>query len=663
MMTETPLENDKSGNRIMQIEFSSFFKLRGFLWILVALMVMSFILPSAFAQDGGDDIRALGPKDRANKLFLIGDYKNALPHYIKLLAEKPEDEFFNYRVGLCHLFQNVDKRRAIKYLRKVCEMEDSDYMALFELGVAYMFNEKLDSALYFFNKYKTIEKDPALLIDVTRRIEMCNSAKKFKAKPIDVTFQNLGNKVNSPGPDYNPFIPEDQSYLLFSTKREKGVAGNMLDYDGFKPPDVFMCKVKGNEFDRAKNASMVVNSEWIEELVSVSADGKYMYIRVDNEDATDDIWYADRRGRSWNKAVTLGPGINSDEPEIGACSTPDGQTFYFARTPIDVPGFGGTDIFMTKRLPGGLWSVPVNLGPTINTQYDEQYPYVSFDGKTLFFASMGHNSMGGYDVFRSEWDDKFKRWGRPENLGYPVNNTQDNFTYCPSNDPRVAYVSQLRRNGLGDTDIYRVVYNDKEERLTAFVAELEFATTGGEAKNINFHVWKKADGTLKEFTDEYQPFDLPEWSFKQTVVKTVKDGERYDITIIGSVGGGGVQKFTPSTFPTGDESFVWVDTRKKVVQVAKKGVSIDQNPITGFPELGIMVTISNVNGDLIGTYLPNYKTGRVVATLPVGYYNMTIEAGGFQTVEKPLTVPGLGNYKPEIVKKFVLVQSGLTLPE
>ncbi|MFT5919806.1 MAG: hypothetical protein ACI9FU_001620 [Granulosicoccus sp.] len=648
----------------MKSEIKSILKSTNRLKGLVLLVFIAvFGSQIAYAQDGGDDIRALGPKDRANKLFLIGDYKNALPHYIELLAEKPENEFFNYRVGLCHLFQNVDKKRAIKYLRKVADMEDSDYMALFELGVAYMFNEKLDSALYFFNKYKVIEKDPALLIDVTRRIEMCNSAKKFIAKPLDVTFKNLGTKVNSAGPDYNPFIPEDQSYLLFSTKREKGVAGNMVDYDGFKPPDVFMCKVKGNEFDRAKNASMMVNSEWIEELVSVSADGNFMYIRVDNEEATDDIWYADRRGRSWNKAVTLGVGINSDEPETGASSTPDGQTFYFARTPFDVPGFGGTDIFMTKRLPGGLWSVPVNLGPTINTQYDEQYPYVSFDGKTLYFSSMGHNSMGGYDVFKSEWDDKFKRWGRPKNLGYPVNNTQDNFTYCPSNDPRVAYVSQLRLNGLGDTDIYRIIYNDKEERLSAFVAELAFATVGGVAKKINFHVWKKSDGSLKEFTDEYQPFDLPEWSFDQTVVKTVKDGERFDITVIGSVGGGGVQKFTPATFPVGDDSFVWVDTRKKVVQVAKQGVSIDQNPVTGFPELGIMITISDVNGDLMGTYLPNYKTGRVVATLPVGYYNMTIKADGFQTIEKPLTIPGLGNYKPEIVKKSVLFQNGLTLPE
>lgn len=652
------------GNRIIQPNVSSSVKVIHVLrkFVLLPIIILC-IIPAGFAQDGGDDIRAMGPKDRANKLFLIGDYKNALPHYVKLLADKPEDEFLNYRVGLCHLFQNVDKRRAIMYLRKVCEMEGSDYMALFELGVAYMFNEKLDSAQYFFNKYKVIEKDPALLIDVTRRIEMCNSAKKFIAKPIDATFQNLGVKVNSPGPDYNPFIPEDQSYLLFSTKREKGVAGNMVDYDGFKPPDVFMCKVKGNEFDRAKNASMVVNSEWIEELVSVSTDGNYMYIRVDNEDATDDIWYADRRGKSWNKAVTLGPGINSDEPEIGACSTLDGQTFYFARTPFDVPGFGGTDIFMTKRLPGGLWSAPVNLGPTINTQYDEQYPYVSFDGKTLYFASMGHNSMGGYDVFKSEWDDKFKRWARPENLGYPINNTQDNFTYCPSNDPRVAYVSQLRRNGLGDTDIYRVIYNDKEERLSAFVAEMEFATVGGVSKKINLHVWKKADGSMKEFTDEYQPFDLPEWTFQQTVSKAIKDGERYDITVIGSVGGGGVQKFTPATFPTGDDSFVWIDTRKKVVQVAKQGVSIDQSPITGFPELGILITISDVNGDLMGKYLPNYKTGRVVATLPVGYYNMTIKAEGFQTIEKPLTVQGLGNYTPEIIKKFVLVQNGMTLPE
>lgn len=636
---------------------------KSIIFIAIALIVSA---GSAIAQDGGDDIRALGPKDRANKLFLIGDYRNALINYVKLLAEKPEDEFFNYRVGLCHLYMNVDKARSIPYLRKVVEKEDFDYMALFDIGVAYMFNEQLDSAVHFFNQYKIQETDPALLIDVTRRIEMCREAKKFKAKPLDVTFQNLGKDVNSNGPDYNPFIPEDQSYLLFSTKRDKGVAGNMIDYDGFKPPDVFMCKVKGNEFDRAKNASMVVNSEWIEELVGISADGTYMYIRVDNEDATDDIWYSTKKGRSWSKAIPLGQGINSEEPETAASSTPDGQTFYFARTPFQVPGFGGTDIYMTKRLPGGLWSTPINLGPTINTQYDEQYPYVSFDGKTLYFSSMGHNSMGGFDVFRSEWDEKYQRWGRPENLGYPVNNTQDNFTYCPTSDPRVAYVSQLRRGGLGDTDIYRIIYNDKDERLTAVVLNLDFATADqGSSKTIEFHVWTKADGTEKWFTNEYQPYDLPDWTFKNTEVKQIKDGEQYNVTIIGSVGGGTVEKFTPKNFPVGDDSFTWVDTRVKKVQVAPtgSGPTVEVNSIKGFAELGISINVMDENKDPVGTYTPNYNTGRAVLTLPVGIYSLDIQCQGFTGIEDRLVVPGLGNYTPELTKAYTLVQEGVTLPE
>lgn len=636
--------------------------------LFLTLICLTVAITGALAQDGGEDIRAMGPKDRANKLFLIGDYRNAVINYTKLLAEKPEDEFYNYRVGLCHLYMNVDKARAIPYLRKVVEKEDFDYMALFDIGVAYMFNERLDSALHFFNQYKMKETDPALLIDVTRRIEMCSSAKKFKAKALDVKFENLGKDVNSNGPDYNPFIPEDESYLLFTTKRDKGVAGNMIDYDGFKPPDVFMCKVKGNEFDRAKNASMVVNSEWIEELVGISADGTYMYIRVDNEEVTDDIWYSTKKGRSWSKAEPLGQGINSEEPETSASSTPDGQTFYFARTPYQVPGFGGTDIYMTKRLPGGLWSTPINLGPTINTQYDEQYPYVSFDGKTLYFSSMGHNSMGGFDVFKSEWDEKYQRWGRPENLGYPVNNTQDNFTYCPTSDPKVAYVSQLKRGGFGDTDIYRIIYNDKEERLTALILNLDFATSpteSGGGNTIDFHIWTKDDGTEKWFTNEYQPFDLPEWTFVKSEVKEIKDGEKYNVTIIGSVAGGEVQKFNSANFPVGDETFVWVDTRVKKVQTAPTAAAptVEVNSIKGFSELGISVNVLDENDEMIGTYTPNYKTGRAVLTLPVGIYNIEIQSSGFSSIQDRIVIPGLGNFTPEMTKDYTLVQQGVTLPE
>ena len=349
---------------------------------------------------------------------------------------------------------------------------------------------------------------------------------------------------------------------------------------------------------------------------------------------------------------------------MAATCTPDGQTLFIARLPIAEPGFGGLDIFMAKKLPTGEWSIPVNLGPTINTQYDEMFPVISADGKTLYFASQGHKSMGGYDVYKSEWNEQFNRWERPENLGYPINTTMDNFTYCPTDNPRHAYTAQLRKGGFGDLDLYRIIYNEEEKQMTAMVVDLEIMM-GPEKERITFHEWKKMeDGQIKWFTDEYQPFDKPdEYTFIETKEVDVQNGEEYEIVIIGSVQGQEVEKYTPKNFPNGDETFVWYDTRVKKNRVAAQKIEPKVSSIKGLTNLDVTATVTDETGEMVGTYLPNYNTGRLVFAFEPGHrYEITIEASGFQTVKEKINVMGLGDFVPLIKKIYTLVENGLEAP-
>ena len=628
---------------------------------LFAVATVLFSLQSAVAQV--EDVKGATPQARAKNLFDIGDYKNAFTEYVQLLAQETEDVFLNWRVGLCHLYQNIDKSRSISYLLKVTTKEKYDDEVLYDLGVAYMYNEQIDSALLFLNKYKLKITKPERIIDVTRQIEFCENARKFMKDPVNVSFVNLGPRINSEGPDMHPFTPLDESFLVFSTKRDKGVAGQNLDFDGYKPADVFWAKLRNGEFDKAKGVGMTINSEFVEEFVGMSAFGDHVFYMIDNMEGFDDIWVTEFTGRRWEKGVSLGESVNTDEPEMAATCTPDAQKLFIARLPVEQPGFGGLDIFMSQRMPNGDWSIPVNLGPTINTQYDEMFPVISHDGKTLYFASQGHKSMGGYDVYKSEWNEQFSRWERPVNLGYPINNTMDNFTYCATDNPRHGYTAQLRKGGFGDLDIYRVIYNDEEELVTALVVDLALLM-GPEKETINFHEWKNIQtGDSKTFTDEYQPTDRFDFEFVETKNVEIKNGEVFEITIIGSVNGGEVQKFDEKSFPKGDTTFNWLDTRIKKVAVAPTKFTPTETSIKGLTNLDITANVVDDAGNPIGTYMPNYNSGRLTFAFEPGHrYDITIDAPGFQTLVEKITIDGLGEFVPVIHKSYQLVEVGLEVP-
>ena len=135
-------------------------------------------------------------------------------------------------------------------------------------------------------------------------------------------------------------------------------------------------------------------------------------------------------------------------------------------------GKGEKDLWLSRILPNGDWGPIENLGDVINTDEDESFPYFSPDGKTLYFASSGHNSMGGYDIFKTAYNDSTKKWSKPINLGYPINNSDDNTVISFANNKKYAYISSHRPEGFGYTDIYRITFNDLPSSYTIVKGEI-----------------------------------------------------------------------------------------------------------------------------------------------------------------------------------------------
>ncbi|MBL4705125.1 MAG: PD40 domain-containing protein [Flavobacteriales bacterium] len=151
-------------------------------------------------------------------------------------------------------------------------------------------------------------------------------------------------------------------------------------------------------------------------------------------------------------------------------SGPPGSKIYFASDRPD--GYGGIDIYMCQKLPNGKWSQAQNLGPTINTKFDEDFPNISPDGKVLYFSSRGHTSMGGYDIFKAEWNPLKRKFGAVRNIGYPINTPEDNMNFRVSKSGRFGYISALRKGGFGDLDIYRVTFREVEPEYTVITGKI-----------------------------------------------------------------------------------------------------------------------------------------------------------------------------------------------
>jgi WD40 repeat protein len=417
-------------------------------------------------QEERENRRAKVTLKGAMEHYWNGNFRAALEDFLVLLGKEPGNVDISFYIGACYLETNIDKLQAIPYLEYVVQQPKFSKEAIYQLGRAYMFAGRFDEAIITFNKYKDIQrgKDDNIITG-SRMIEMCFNAKQLVKYPRDVKFENLGSLVNSAYPDYNPFIPEDESFIVFTSKRPDCL-GLQLDYDGYKTPDIFLARAARGEFREARNIGSSVNTEWYEEVVGVSADGQELLVYIDNYDGYDDIYVSPRKGRFFDEYYDIGRNVNTDDIETTASMSSDGNILFFSREE-DGGSKTGTDLYMARKLPNGTWGIPTKLPDVINTKYNESFPHLASDGKTFYFCSEGHSSMGGFDIFVSQYDDLTGLWSVPKNLGYPINTVDDDFNISMSTTGRYGYTAQFRPDeGFGERDIYRVTFMDADPVFT-----------------------------------------------------------------------------------------------------------------------------------------------------------------------------------------------------
>ncbi len=425
-------------------------------------------------QEWNDILNNYSPEKRhlaASGLLAEGYYAAAERIVDKQLQSDPENLNLNYRKGfiLCeskHLYAD-----AIPYLDKAKSAVTKNYDAVslkekgapfdlyYFLAKCYHRTGNTAEALTYYNSFlnSAQEKTTLHLEAETAISQLEQSQRLLEVKKRNVDIVNIGSVVNTAAPEYSPVISLDGNSLYFTSRRQWTGSEKEIDRDpqsDFFPEDIYVCyKDDQGNWSNPERLNFCVEDQ-NEASVSVSPSERKIYIYQDIV-GNGDLFYSEFKNNRFSKINHLdNEKVNNKEAwETHCYVTPDGRNMYFSSNRDG--GYGGRDIYRVVLLPDNTWSEPVNLGPTINSANDEESPFMSIDNKTLYFASNGPNSVGGFDIFVSVIHGN-NEWSDPVNLGFPVNSYDDDLFYTETIDGRKGYLTSIRPDTKGEKDIYEV---------------------------------------------------------------------------------------------------------------------------------------------------------------------------------------------------------------
>lgn len=480
----------------------------------------------------------------AEGYLLEHEYQKALRSFQRSLQLQPNLTAAKRGIGACYELLN-DFEQAIIYYEQVLD-SDSLFSRLlyYQLAEAHYKVGNHGKALAYFNTFKEYQnKDVSefglqgdrekvqeleFVAKVDGSIKACEVSLDSLQFLIVTEVVNLGPGINSKNSEYFPFLSNDQK-LLFYNKLKTGQNND---------EDLYFSSNNNGKW-RAGSPVPGFNTANSEGMCTMIRDGRRMFFTACKRDGvlgTCDIWEALVNGTEVTSISSLEGYANSENWESQAAISCDGNTLFFASNREG--GMGGTDLWFSKKQDDGRWSPPINLGPKINTIYDEEAPFITNDGKTLYFSSTGHLGMGEQDIFMSWLDFRSEEWSVPINLGPPVNSAYRELGFFLSADGKTGYFASNRPGGYGEMDIYsfelsRQLHSEPVTFVEGFVRDSVINTPIQASIRINgaglihtddagrFFLCVGADEVLDlevnkdRFKDYHNQFPIPEWDNRE----------------------------------------------------------------------------------------------------------------------------------------------------
>lgn len=454
--------------------------LRKTITISVALFALAETV--AFSQD------KMTPEDSktfhsALKLADKSNNRAAIAILRSLYDKYPDNMGVAYNLGVCYINASGNPDSTLFFLNRVRQLDDNESWddARIELYLAIARAQQLcgnpKEALSIYDEVEKADSLKAYADIIRRERAICESAIVLTSKPVHLVLHDMGKGVNSNNNDYRPVLSANEDTIYFTSRRPKKDADKKVLFDdGQYEEGVYFSVRQGNKWDgcnwgQAQQVRGLVTDAngkaGQETATSISSDGRELYLCHNG-----DIYVSrkDEKTNEWMPATPLPEPVNTVFNEDFAFITPDGQELYLSS---DCPGgFGGKDIYRSRRLPNGQWGEPLNLGPGVNTEEDEDAPFFHEPTGILYFSSRGHNTMGGYDIFFAPQNDK-DEFEVATNIGYPINSPDDDLFFSPSADRDRAYYASIRwtdASGAPSYNLYEVEYDQPEQNRMAVIS-------------------------------------------------------------------------------------------------------------------------------------------------------------------------------------------------
>lgn len=390
-------------------------------------------------------------------LFTGGSLASAYGQSYGKLVKSGDEEFLLGKYDKAAEYYDNAGQTISKLKKKHLEL-------FYKLGFCQMQLKEYKKANNTFGKYQSIAKktkpDLRELKQVSEWKEWCSSeisdyGSTGGTRDPNIKVTNIAT-LNSSLDDFGAFMTYDNTLIFFTSNRFTSKYKDLPNLNG----NVYFAEYKDGTFSQPKEISTL--SEKLDEVSSsISSDNLTIYLTVSKDfNETADIYYCQKIGGVWSSPIKLDGEVNSKYWDGYPSISEDGKTLYFSS---NRPGSKGKDIYFSVKKSDGSWGKPKNIGYPINTKFDEITPHIDASGKKLYFSSKGHISNGGFDIYYSEFEAS-NLWGEPVNMGMPINSDRDDIFYVTTADKNVALFSSKRPGGNGIYDIYKAEIIKKKKK-------------------------------------------------------------------------------------------------------------------------------------------------------------------------------------------------------
>jgi hypothetical protein len=476
-------------------------------------LLLLFVASFSYGQKNNRELSNLLTKSgeavlvqKSSSMMVQGYFTYAEEMVDKLLVMNPSSANYNYRKGLLLMEMYEDYQNAIPYLEKAeknvrknydlfsVKEKSSFFDVHYHLARAYHLNHDFDKAINQYNLFKSYLKPKNIFFPIAEKcIKQCELAKEVLNNPQAINIERLSSVINTSHPEYSPVISADGKTMYFTSRRawDETMSEDLKDHTkNLYPEDIYIATMDEDGNWSAPKRMDFCSKDKNEASLALSNNDNSLVIYKDKE-GMGDVYFLSLEGNSNNVNKITTKGVNTKFWESHLMVTADNKTYYFVS---DRPGgLGRRDIYSISQDDKGNWSKPQNLGPKINSPFEEEAPFISADGKRLYFASNSEKSIGGFDLFVSEWIDG-EGWGEAKNMGAPINSCADDVFFTMTADNGTAYFSSARAEGMGEKDIYAIHYilRDKKpgqpEELSETIYTLpEVAANENVILNFKYH--------------------------------------------------------------------------------------------------------------------------------------------------------------------------------